>query len=50
MDKWESIALCILFLCIAGSGAFDTWQKKEVEKACYQAVASGHGNINDCKK
>jgi len=50
MSKWESISLCVLFVSICAAGAFDDWQKKETEKACYQAVASGKGEIKDCKK
>ena len=50
MNKWESIVMCVLFLTIAGGSAFDEWQKKEAEKACYQAVTTGKGDIKDCKK
>ena len=50
MDKWESIVLCVLFLTIAGVNIFTDWQNGEAEKACYQAVAAGKGDIKDCKK
>lgn len=50
MDKWEAIFCISIVLGITVYNVFETWQKKEAEKVCYQAVASGRGDIKDCKK
>lgn len=48
MGKWEALCLSVLFVSIAGANAFNTYQSKQVEIACYNAVAAGKGQIKDC--